>query len=184
MNQAADDLKSGGKAVSIAGWVCAILGVLAIVFPFAAGKGVALAVGIALLLAGISRTSEGWKHRQRDGMTQLVLGLLTAVAGLMFILEPWFGLKVLTMVLIVYFLLSGVLTLMGAFKLRPAEGWGWFAFDGAVSLILGMLLWSQFPVSALWLIGLLVGIRLLFMGLVMIVTGKAVREVAGLVEES
>ncbi|MDA1195122.1 MAG: DUF308 domain-containing protein [Planctomycetota bacterium] len=180
MSQAADALKQGGKSVSIIGWVCTILGVLAIVFPFAAGTGVTLAIGLTLLLAGIARTLGGWRRRGRDGLGPVLLGALTGIAGLLFLCEPWFGLQVLTAILIAYFLMSGVLTLLAAFKLRPAAGWGWFAFDGAVSLVLGGVLWSQYPVSAIWLIGVLVGVRLLFMGLVMIATGRAVREVAGL----
>ena len=51
-----------------------------------------------------------------------------------------------------------------ALQLRPAQGWGWMFFGGIVTLVLAVLIWTQMPGSALWVIGLLVGINLLFTG--------------------
>ena len=64
-------------------------------------------------------------------------------------------------------MIDGIWSLVAGFRWRPSEGWGWMVFSGIVSIILGVMIWRQFPVSALWLVGVLVGIRLLFTGLTM-----------------
>ena len=171
--------KEGGKSVSIIGWVYVILGLLAIVFPFAAGAGVTIAIGLALLISGLGGTMHAWTWRRVDGWAPIILGVLTVIAGLLFLFRPWFGMKVLTLMLIIWFGAMGFMRILAAFQLKPRDGWGWVLFDGIVSFILGAWLWSAFPEPALWLLGLLFGIKLMFFGIVMIVTGKAVKELAG-----
>ena len=162
MSQQLDGAQAGGQAVSMVGWFHVILGALAIIFPFAAGAFVTVALGIALLLGGIGGAMAGWRLRKVEGMAPFFLALLMALAGLMFLMRPWFGMRVLTMILIIYFGATGMVRLMTAFQLRPREGWGWIALDGAVSFVLGLMLWMAFPQPALWLLGLLFGIKLLF----------------------
>lgn len=183
MNTPLEGAKAGGKTVSVMGWIYLVLGVLAIVFPFAAGAGVTIAIGIALLIGGLGGTMDAWSHRKHDGWVPVLVGVLTVVAGLMFLFRPWFGMKVLTLMLIIYFGATGLLRIIAAFQLKPRDGWGWVLFDGAVSFILGLMLWMHFPSPAAWLLGLLFGIKLITFGLVMIMTGKAVREIAGEVQE-
>ncbi|MDF1701699.1 MAG: DUF308 domain-containing protein [Planctomycetota bacterium] len=184
MDQQLEGTKAGGRAVSMVGWVYVVLGALAIIFPFAAGTFVTVALGIALLAGGLLGAMTAWRLRKVDGMAPFFLALLMALAGLMFLMRPWFGMRVLTMILIIYFGATGMLRLITAFQLRPREGWGWMALDGAVSFVLGLMLWMAFPQPALWLLGLLFGIKLLFFGLVMIMTGKAVKDVAGAMQEA
>ncbi len=183
MDQQLEGVKQGGKAVSMVGWAYVIFGVLAILFPLLAGGAAVLAIGIIMLLGGIAGLMDAWKHRTADGFLPVIVTALTALAGLMFIFKPGQGLVVVTIVILLWLGATGMMRLIAAFQLRPREGWGWLAFDGAVSFILGLWLWMSMPDVAAWLLGLLIGIKLLFFGIVMIVTGKAVRDIASGVAE-
>jgi uncharacterized membrane protein HdeD (DUF308 family) len=66
-----------------------------------------------------------------------------------------------------------------ALRLRPAQGWGWLLFDGTLAVILAVLIWAQWPSSALWVLGLLVGINFLFTGWSLIMIAIAARSQRG-----
>jgi uncharacterized membrane protein HdeD (DUF308 family) len=59
---------------------------------------------------------------------------------------------------------DGVFEIIWAFRLRPIKGWGWTLFSGIASLVLGILIWRQFPVSGMWAVGTLAGIHMIFAG--------------------
>jgi len=80
----------------------------------------------------------------------------------------------LSIVLAVYFLLDGISEIVAAFSVKPAEGWGFMVFGGALSILLSALIWSQWPLSGAWAIGVLVGVRLVFAGTAMIALGSAI----------
>ena len=61
-----------------------------------------------------------------------------------------------------------------AFQMRPLAGWGWLLFDGNLSVVIGMMLWVQFPSSALWALGILAGISILISGWTMVMLGVAI----------
>ena len=73
--------------------------------------------------------------------------------------------------------LADVLYAIAAFRAKPDRGWGWLLFSGVVSLILGILIWRQWPMSGLWAIGILLGIRILMAGFGMIFVGSATRQI-------
>ena len=183
MGQVTEAVKAEGKSVSIMGWVYLIFGIIAIILPQFAGLGITLAIGIALMIAGIGGTMHGWAYRKLDGWAPIIMGVLTAIAGALFLFRPWFGMKVLTLMLIIWFGATGFMRILAAFQLKPAKGWGWVLFDGIVSFVLGAWLWMEFPQPALWLLGLLFGVKLIFFGLVLIMTGKTVQDVADLAKE-
>ena len=104
--------------------------------------------------------------------------LLYLAGGFILITSPATGIITLTLLLIVLFVADGILETILAFKLRPAKGWAWILVSGIVSLIVGALIWAKFPSSALWAIGLLVGVNLMFSGfsfLSLAMAGKAPR---------
>ena len=77
-----------------------------------------------------------------------------------------------------WFVASGIIESIAALTARDVKGWGWILFSGVVSVLLGLMLWSQFPLSGVWAIGLLVGIRLLTAGWLLVVLGAAGARVA------
>jgi uncharacterized membrane protein HdeD (DUF308 family) len=60
-------------------------------------------------------------------------------------------------------------------QLRPADGWGWTLFNGIVTLLLGLMLWRQFPLSGAWAVGILFGIKMLFSGMALVIIGRSVK---------
>ena len=65
-----------------------------------------------------------------------------------------------------------------AFQVKPNAGWGWALFNGIMSVILGAMIWSQFPLSGAWAIGILIGARLIFSGWTLIMFGMTARSAA------
>jgi len=70
----------------------------------------------------------------------------------------------LTMLLLAYFVVDGIFTIIAGFSARPVEGWGWLVASGVSSIILGALLWTKWPMTGAVAIGILLGIRLIFAG--------------------
>ena len=71
--------------------------------------------------------------------------------------------------------ISGVLAVIRAFQLRPAPGWGWFLFSGIIRIILGIIIWSEWPSNPEWLIGKVFGLFFLVSGLSLIILGVTIR---------
>jgi uncharacterized membrane protein HdeD (DUF308 family) len=93
--------------------------------------------------------------------------------------HPVVGVASLTLLLATLFLVEGVLDVILFFKMRPLQGSGWVLTDGIVTLLLGALIYLQWPTSSAWAIGTLVGISLIFSGVARVMMSLAVRKVAG-----
>jgi uncharacterized membrane protein HdeD (DUF308 family) len=91
------------------------------------------------------------------------------------IAQPVAALATLTLFLAGYFIASGILEVIVAFGARPEKGWGLFLFGGIVSVLLGVMIWQQFPFSGAWAVGVLVGVKLIIAGWVLIGIGGAVK---------
>jgi len=156
--------RNAGLGIAL-GVVIAIAGVLAIISPFVAGLSVTIAVGVLLIVSGVSRLFLAFKMGSfGQGLLMFLLGVVAVIAGGYLIARPGMGLATLTLFLAAYFLVDGVFEIIWAFRLRPIKGWGWQLFSGIATLILGVMIWRQFPESALWAVGLLVGIHMIFSG--------------------
>jgi uncharacterized membrane protein HdeD (DUF308 family) len=179
MNEFQEAAKAGGKSMTVFGVVAIILGMLAMMMPGLTGISVVFLLGWIVLVAGIVRMI--WAFQAGGlgrGLLLFAIGLLTLLAGLALLAHPLFAGGVLTILLAVYFILDGIGELAAGIRLRPADGWGWLLFGGIVSLLLGLMIWRQFPLSGLWAVGILLGIKLFFIGLIMVTAGSAVRSIA------
>jgi uncharacterized membrane protein HdeD (DUF308 family) len=107
-----------------------------------------------------------------------VLGVLTLVAGGYLVARPGMGLATLTLVLAAYLFVEGLFEIIYAFRLRPIKGWGWTLFSGIAALVLGIMIWRQFPVSGMWAVGTIVGIHMIFAGSSMASLSRAARGAA------
>jgi uncharacterized membrane protein HdeD (DUF308 family) len=157
------------------GIIAIVLGILAMLAPGFTGVSIALLVGVFVLIGGIVRMI--WAFRARSlgrWLLTFSIGILTFLCGILLLAQPLFTTGALTILLAVYFIIDGVFEMVGAFQARPRSGWGWMLFGGIVSLLLGIMIWRQFPLSGVWAIGTLLGIKLFFIGLIMITEGKAV----------
>jgi uncharacterized membrane protein HdeD (DUF308 family) len=153
-----------------------VLGVLAILLPLIASLATTLVIGWLMLLGGILQGYHAVRNRAWAGAGWgLLAGALMAIAGVVLILLPVAGTLVLTLVLAAFFVASGVLKIIRAAQHRSLPAWGWFLFDGVLSLALGVLILVGWPSTAVWALGLLVGIDLIFGGSSLLWIGLAAR---------
>lgn len=167
--------KHAGLAVVI-GIVMVVCGLLAVASPLVAGLAVTIWVGVLLAFGGVGQCLLAFRAGALGrGLLIFVIGALTTVAGLYLVTQPLQGLVDLTIVLMIFFVVAGVFELVASLQLRPTAGWGWMAFNGVVTLALGIMIWRQFPVSGSWAVGLLFGIRMLLSGWTLVAIGTALR---------
>lgn len=167
--------RSAGLGMAL-GIGIAIAGVLAVISPFIAGLSVTIAVGVLLVVSGVSRLFLAFKMGSFGrGLLMFVLGLLTLAAGGYLVARPGIGLQTLTLVLAAYLFVDGVFEIIYAFRLRPIKGWGWTLFSGIAALVLGIMIWRQFPVSGMWAVGTIAGIHMIFAGSSMASLSRAAR---------
>jgi uncharacterized membrane protein HdeD (DUF308 family) len=178
-------VKKDSTSVMILGIITIVLGVLSMMAPLMAGIAIALSVGVLLIMGGIMRTLFAFKCKSwGKGILVFLLGLLTLVVGFYMVSRPGAALATLTLFLAAYFVVDGIIEIIEAFDLKPINGWGWMLFGGIVSLLLGVMLWRQWPISGAWAIGTLFGIKLIFAGFAMTGIGVAGRSIAGAAEDA
>lgn len=178
-----DEAKKNSGLLIFLGILTVVFGVFAVGTPFITGVAVTLFVGVMLAVSGVAQTVHAIKSKQwGTGFWGTLIGLLGLVAGLLMVFRPLVGLVAMTMLLAVYFLVDGVCEIIAAFRIKPDQGWGWVLFNGIIALVLGLMIWRQWPISGAWAIGLLVGIHILVTGWSMIILGSGARRIAGAVE--
>ena len=176
LGEVTDSVKSNSTMLLVLGIVTSVLGVLAIMYSWFSGTVVATMIAIILIAAGIARTIFAFKAGSfGKGLLAFALGALTIVVGIWMMTRPLLTLLSLTLLLMIYFLVDGIMEIVAAFKAKPMEGWGWMLFGGIVSVILGIIIWRNLPQAALWLVGVLVGIKLIFAGAAMTAIGMTGR---------
>ena len=161
------------------GIILIVLGVLALLSPLAAGLSVSIIAGSLILLAGAGVLLLSLGARSIPaGLLVGLLGCSGVFAGGYMILNPAAGLAALTLTIAIYFVVAGIIEIVAALQARPLAGWGWLLSSGILSLLLGMMIWGQFPFSGAWAVGLLVGIRILISGVVLVSVAGAVEQAA------
>lgn len=171
-----DEIKKNAGLTMLIGVMLVISGFFAIVSPLMAGLSIALVVGVLLLINGVGLLFLAFKAGSfGKGFFIFLAGILTILVGGIMFARPGAGLASMTLFLALYFLFSGISDIVWSFQLKPENGWGWTLFSGIVSLLLGVMIWRQFPVSGAWAVGVLVGIRFLTNGITLVVFGIAAR---------
>jgi uncharacterized membrane protein HdeD (DUF308 family) len=174
-----DGIKKNARLAVIVGILMLICGILAIGSPMVAGMSVTVVVGVMLMVGGISQCFLAFQAGAfGKGLLIFIMGALTAVVGYYVFSQPLAGLASITLFLAAYFVVTGIAELIGAFQIRPAEGWGAMLFNGIVTLLLGIMIWKQFPLSGAWAVGVLFGIKLVVGGGSLIIIGRTVRGAA------
>lgn len=157
------------------GIVLIILGILAIGASTVTTIVSVLFLGCLLLIGGILQIIYAFWARKWSGFfLSLLVGILYTVLGFSFIRNPEMGALTLTLLLAAIFIVSGIFRIVYSIMLR-FDHWGWVLFSGIISLILGCLIWSEWPISGLWVIGLFIGIDLLIYGWTWVVVSLAAR---------
>jgi uncharacterized membrane protein HdeD (DUF308 family) len=156
-----------------------VFGMFAVGSPFIAAVAVSVAVAWLIILAGVVHLMLAF-HAHRAGrlVWKLLVGLAYVFFGVYLILHPVLGVASLTLVLAVLFLIEGILDVILFFNMRPMRGAVWVLVDGIVTLLLGLMIYLQWPSSSLWAIGVLVGVSMIISGVTRIMLSLAVRKVA------
>jgi len=163
-----------------AGVLLLIIGVGAIIFPFISTVSATLLIGVVLVIGGIVHIFHAFGAKGWGGFAwELVIGLLEAVFGLILLAFPIAGVVALTIFLAAMFFVEGIIRTVFSLQMRPEGGWGWALVSGIASIAVGILLWAGLPGSALWAIGLLVGINFIMAGWSSIMLASAAGKSAG-----
>ena len=171
------------KALLIEGVLLLILGLAAIIIPSVASIAVTVLLGGLFLIGGlVGLALLIWTQRTPGFWWSLLSAVLAAGIGIIMLARPVQGTLTLTLVLSAYFAAEGVVTIMYALLHRrePATRWGWLIASGILDLVVGGLIIAALPGSALWAIGLLVGIDLVFGGFALIRMALAGRKIDGI----
>jgi uncharacterized membrane protein HdeD (DUF308 family) len=153
------------------GWYLALgillilVGVYAIVSGEAATLASVIVLGVVLLIAGVVQIIGAFMARGAGHVIlALLVGALDIVVGLMLLQHPGIGALTITLLLSALFVFGGIYRFVTALWLQFPQ-YGWVAFSGFLTFVLGILLWLQWPVSAFWFIGFVVGLNFIFAGI-------------------
>jgi uncharacterized membrane protein HdeD (DUF308 family) len=153
------------------GVVLLVLGLLAVMLPMLATIGFTILLGWLFVLSGVMGLATTFMMRGLPGFWwALISGLIALGAGVVLLVSPVSGAVSLTLVLIAFFIVEGVASILYAIEHRAqlTDRWGWMLFSGVVDLVLAGMILAGLPSSAAWAIGLLVGINMIFGGAAMI----------------
>jgi uncharacterized membrane protein HdeD (DUF308 family) len=157
----------GRRGWSIAVGVLLVLaGIFAIAFPFLSSIAATLMVGWLLIFVGVIEVIHAFSARGwRGALWYGLVGVVFAIGGAMLLLAPVAGTFSLTALLAAILIVEGIIEVIGAFVMRDRTSWGWVLASGIVALVAGLAIATQLPMSALWVLGFLVGLNLIFSGL-------------------
>ena len=168
-------LRRGWWLVLVLGLISVFVGLLAISSAFVATMASVVVFGVLLLVAGITEVVHALMVRSGRGFAlHLLSAALYLIAGLFMLEDPVRAATVITLLLAASFLAGGVLRIIFSLAIRFA-GWPWVLLNGVVDVILGVVILSGWPGSGLWVIGLFVGIDLLFHGWSWVILALAAR---------
>ncbi len=133
-------------------------------------------ISLMLLSAGIIQIIEAFHMRVVNRALYLGgSGLLYSIAGVLIFFQPVFTSVVLTLFLASLFIIAGIMRLWDGFKYRDMIGSAWTMFSGFFTLVFGLMVAISWPENSLWIIGIMLGVDLLFQGWVCLDMGFAIK---------
>ncbi len=180
INEAIDDafnnLRIQWKWFVVIGILLLVIGILALANVLIATVASMYFVGVAIITSGILQIIHAFQLRDRS----YVLfwggcGLIYTIAGIAVIADPVMASSALTLLLAITLFCLGIIRIWQGARSWHYAGNGWIIFSGILSLLLGILIMSGWPLNSLWIIGLLLGIDLLFQGWLYLLFGIAIR---------
>jgi uncharacterized membrane protein HdeD (DUF308 family) len=171
-----DELRHNWPWFVLLGVALTAVGFIALWSPWVASLATAVVIGSLLLVAGaVEIAGSFWSRRWSGFFLHLLSGLLSLVVGALCLRAPVDALLALTLLVACLFIAGGTFRIVAALSYRFGA-WGWVLVSGIIDLALGVLIWLEWPASAFWVLGLFLGISLVFRGFNWIGLGLAVRE--------
>ena len=168
-------LQRSSRVLKIAGIALIVLGSIAIIVPEIATLFVATFIGWLFIVSAVAhfylafQVHGGWRIAGA-----MLAGAVSLFAGAWLLVNPELGAAALTLLMAAYFIATGVVKAVAAFQLRHVRGWVWTFVSALASVFLGFIVFSGWPGTATWAVGLLVGIDLLFYGWALLALRNAV----------
>src|ERR1700761_7434478 len=164
------------------GWIVA-LGVVYLIAGFVALGSVAMAtvasvfvVGVMMIIAGVAEMFSAFQFKSWGKfLLWVLLGALYIIAGFVTFENPLLAAALLTLILGVSLVASGIMRIILAFSMKRETPWIWVLLSGAITLLLGLLILAHWPVSSLYILGLFLGIDLIMAGVGWIGLGFGLR---------
>jgi len=154
-----------------------VFGMLAVGSPFLAAVAVSVVLAWLIILAGVVHLILAFQaHRAGSLIWKLLVGLAYVLFGGYLIMHPVLGVTSLTLLLASLFLIEGILNIVMFFKMRSVRGSSWVLVDGIITLLLGLMIYLQWPSSSVWAIGTLVGVSMIISGVTRVMLSLAVRK--------
>lgn len=149
----------------VEGVLLVVAGVLAIIYPVISSGAVVFLLGWLLIASGLLQGLSLIGARQVPHFwLQLISVILAILIGFLFLRDTTQGLMTLALLLIIFFMMEGISKVVFALTIRPFPNWGWVLASGLVGILLALILWASLPVTAVWLIGVLLGVNLISIG--------------------
>jgi uncharacterized membrane protein HdeD (DUF308 family) len=179
-NTSADVVRQASTVSILWGVLLVVCGAVAVGLPFLAAVAVNALVGWLIIVAGVVHLVLAFRaHGAGSMIWKLLVGIAYVCFGGYVISHPLLGVVSLTLLLASLFVIEGILDFVLFAKMRPMHGASWVLLDGIVSLLLGVLIYMQWPSSSAWAIGTLVGISMIFSGVARVMMSLAVRKATG-----
>jgi uncharacterized membrane protein HdeD (DUF308 family) len=177
LNQEFQHVRSGWWCFLLLGILLVLGGVGAIAFPVITTAYATVILGAILMVTGIATIITAfWSGKWSGVLLQLLCGILYVVSGYIIADKPFEAAAVLTLVMAAFFVVIGIFRSIAALVIRFPH-WGWALLNGVVTLLAGVIIYRHFPDAALWVIGLLVGLEMLFHGWTWIMLSLAIRNI-------
>lgn len=164
-----------GPYTLLTGILLIVLGTAGILLPGVMSLGTALFVGWLLLIGGFIWAINTYNHSLKNIMDWLKPALLIII-GTLVLFYPVLSVGALGILMAVYLLLDAMHSFALAQSIYPAKGWGWMTINGVISALMATLFLIGWPSTSLWLVGLYVGISLLFDGWALVAIGWTLRK--------
>jgi uncharacterized membrane protein HdeD (DUF308 family) len=178
-NTAVDVVRQASTLSVVWGVLLIVLGMAAVGSPFLAAVAVNVAIAWLIVLAGAVHVILAFRaHGAGSMIWKLLVGVAYVCFGVYLILHPVLAVASLTLVLASLFLIEGVLDIVLFVKMRSMGGSTWVLLDGIITLLLGLMIYMQWPSSSAWAIGTLVGVSMIISGVTRVMMSLAVRKAA------
>lgn len=156
-----------------------VLGLIALAHVLVFTLGVTIYVGALILVGGVVQVLHAFRVQGWGQFFYWVLaGLLYVVAGGLIMYNPALGAGVITLLIGVALAVEGIFRIAAALGSRAGGGWGWIAFSGFITLLLGAIIIAKWPVNSVYILGLFLGIDLVVNGVGTVLFGLALRQKA------
>ncbi len=152
-------------------------GTLALAFPFVGSVATISVLSAVLLVAGVVMlVGAFWTGKWSGFLVNVLVGILYLAAGLVISERPLASMAVLTVFMAVSFMVMGMFRIVAAMILRFPQ-WGWMLLNGGITFLLGLIIFRHLPFDALWVIGLLVGVEMIFSGWTWIMLAMEIKRI-------